>query len=405
MAKDRRKIEKKRKKEYTKQRVQQAYREQARLLHAKISKYPEVIFDESEGDPEFIALIKNTQAAIDLDDPADCDDTIRGFYTMIRRFGIDKYDNDIAMVRAEGEETASKVGLMDFAFRMHYGTVLFNKIPEEVRKKFLPYNDVFIGFVGNNLLFLFSSLLKTKGVGGTIYHSRKQPTMTLDEEILKVGFSRHAIEQAVVRLNPNYLQYAASGDVHAFFANCTYHEPVTLDSRLHPNQPAFCMYGSCDDPSFKAYEVYVDDIFGLNGATPDYSRGNFYYRLGYFPVERDNGFAKAVTFIRPGYTGTPELDLLQRRTDLPRQEKAFLLREARENKGREALLEGRTEVIKWFHDNGVAQVVQFPHPLFEDNAAALTTPLQKVSHAAKVKAAMQGLSRKDLKTRIRKSSR
>lgn len=402
MAKDRRKIEKKRRKESSKKRLEQAYRDKRRGLHQKIAKYPEVVFDDSEGDPEFVALVKETQAQIDLDDPDVCDDTLRHFYKNVRRFGIDTHHQTIARLQEEGAEGARDMVHKNLDFEWHYGTILFNRIPEEVRKQFLPYNDVTITCIGNSLFFLFSSLLRVKGLGGTIYYSRKQPTLTLDQETMTVGFSRHAIEQAVVRLNPNYLQYRAAGDVHGFFASCTYHEPITLNSRLHPNQPALCMYGPCDDPTFAAYSVYVDDIFGLNGSAPDDSRGAFYYRLGYFPVERDNGFAKAVTFIRPGYTGTPELELLQRTTDLSRQEKAFLLKEARENKGREALVEGRTEVIKWFHDNGVPQVVQFVHPVFDNESTGPTKPLHKLTHAAKVRATMQGIRRKDIKSRLRK---
>jgi len=405
MAKDRRKIEKKRKKEQAKQRLNQAYREKAQLLHAKITKYPEVVFDESEGDPDFVALIKETQAQIDLDDPALCDDTMRALYKKIRYQGIAEYRQEMADAQAEGELAANRISHMNHVFMLHYGTALYDRIPEEVRKKYLPYNDVNIAFVGNQQFFKFSSLLKTRGVGGTIYYSRNQPTVTLGDRDWKVGFSRHAIEQAVDRLNPNYLSYAASFDVHSFFAKCIYHEPVEIDSRSHPNQPAFCMYDICYNPAFWSYGVYVDGVFGLKGANPDLSKGNFYFRLGYFPVEIDNGFAKAITFIRPGYTGTPELGLLQGAKNLNRENKAFLLREARENKGREALLEGRTEVIKWFHDNGVPQVVQFQHRVFDQRVAAPKKPLQRVSHESKIKAAVEGISRKDLKARLRNTRR
>lgn len=405
MAKDRRKIEKKRKKEQAKQRLNQAYREKARLLRAKITKYPEVVFDASEGDPDFVALIKETQAQIDLDDPDVCDDRTRRLYGKIQHQGIGQYRKEAAEVRSMGGEAAAALEIMDYEFMLHYGCLLYDRIPEKTRRRYLPYNDVSIDFIGNKQVFRFSSLLKTTGSGGTIYHSRKQPTVTLEGGTWKVGFSRHAIEQAVQRLNPDYLQYQCSFDVHSFFAKCVYHETAEIDSLSHPNQPALSMYDICYHPTFWSYKVYVDGVFGLKGAAPDLSRGKFYFRLGYFPVEIDNGFAKAVTFIRPGYTGTPELKRLQEAKNLFRQKKAVLLREARENTGREALLDGRIEVIKWFHDNGVPQVVQFQHPVFDHGASTPTKPLKKVSHASKVKAAMESFSRKELKTQTRKPRR
>ena len=128
------------------------------------------------------------------------------------------------------------------------------------------------------------------------------------------------------------------------------------------------MFDLCGDPMFYAYHIYVRDVLGLTAEAPDQTNGKFYFRLGYFPVEIDNGFAKAVSFMRPGYTGTPELGALLKAEGLDRMRKAFLLREARENKGREVLLEGRTDVIKWFHEHAVPQVKQIADVVFDHSA-------------------------------------
>jgi hypothetical protein len=128
------------------------------------------------------------------------------------------------------------------------------------------------------------------------------------------------------------------------------------------------MFDVCDDPTYLAYHIYVDDVLGLAGREPTRTDGMFYFRLGYFPVEFDSGFAKAVSFMRPGYTGTPELKTLLKAEGLERSRKAFLLRDARENRGRQVLLEGRTDVIKWFHEHAVPQVKQIAEAVFDHSA-------------------------------------
>lgn len=390
MARDRRKAEKKRRREKEKQAERRAYQQRAQALRKKFGQYPKLEFAETEGDPEFVALIKKTALEIDLDDPRVCPPNYQRAYKFIASEGIERYSNEVRKAVASGLVHENAVDVGSHLFNLHFGSVLYNRIPEEVRKRYLPYNDVDIIFNGTSQIFAFSSLLKTVGEHGTIYHSRKQPTVVLGPRAWKVGFSRHAIEQAVARLNPNYLRYESSSDVHSFFAKCVYHEPAELHSRNHPCQLAFSMYENCNDPTFVAYRVYVDGVFGANGDPPDRSPGAFHYRIGYFPVEFDKGFAKAVTFLRPGYAGTPELALLRANKTISREEKLFLLKEARENKGREALLNERTEVIKWFHDNGIPQVKQFQHDVF-DHLVKLKTPPITASVASRVKSMLKGI--------------
>ncbi len=366
------------------------YHERARVLHKKLGQYPVLTFAEQEGDPEFVSLVKKTALEIDLGDPKVCPPLFRHAYKRIACDGIDAYAAEVRQAVADGLVSANMADVTTHQLNLHFGSLVYNRIPKEIRQRFLPWNDVNIVFTGKSQLFAFSSLLQLSGNQGTIYYSRKQPTVALGPREWRVGFSRHAIEQAVTRLNPNYLQYESSGDVHCFFAKCVYHEPAEIDSKNHRHQPAFSMYDKCDDPTFVAYRVYVDGVFGANGEPPDRSFGAFHYRIGYFPVEFDKGFAKATTFLRPGYSGTPELALLRSNQSLPRDRKLFLLKEARENKGREALLDERTEVIKWFHDNGVPQVRQFKHAVF-DHVVRLETPPSTATVASRVKSMLRSL--------------
>jgi hypothetical protein len=367
-----RKKQKKQRQEAKKAARRNDYNQQARAIANRLSKYPEIIFDEAEGTPEFVAAVKKAQLDIDLDDPAVCPPTLQKAYRIIHEHGYPALERDMALIKAQAAaESRQSLTLVEAAwhsFILHYGTQVFSRIPLETRQRLLPYNDLHVRPAGKCLLLSFSSLLQKRGRGGTIFFSRRRPTVTLGGHAWPVGFSRHSIEQAVLRLNPDYCNYSCSSDVHAFFANCVYFEPAELDSRKHPQQQAFSMFDVCDDPTYLAYHIYVDDVLGLAGGEPTRTDGRFYFRLGYFPVEFDSGFAKAVSFMRPGYTGTPELKTLLEEEGLERARKAFLLRDARENRGRQVLLEGRTDVIKWFHEHAVPQVKQIADIVFDHSA-------------------------------------
>lgn len=368
--KDDRKKQKKRRQEEKKIVRKRQLRDRTQRALKSLSQYPEVIYLEDEGDPEFIDVVRKAQLTIDLDDPAVCPTPFQTLYKEVAKDGIEDVLASFRVALERRDQPARDIMVYEKAFSLHYGRAIYERIPEEVRRAYLPYNDSMVVFRGTRIVIAFSSMLQAKGTGGTIYYSRKEPRITIGGQEYRVGFSRHAIEQAVARLNPNYLHYEASYDVHSFFAKSAIHEHVVLDSRNHPEQDAFCMYDMCDDPLFLSYDTYVNTVLGLEGREPDRTKGIFCFRLGYFPVVIDNGFAKAVSFLRPGYTGTPERKLISDTKSLPRDVKEFLLTEARENTGREVLLEDRTEVIKWFHDNGVPQVLQFPMAIYDHSPSS-----------------------------------
>jgi hypothetical protein len=85
--------------------------------------------------------------------------------------------------------------------------------------------------------------------------------------------------------------------------------------------------------------------------------------MGYCPVDFRVGRAVAMTFLPPGYGGTPE-DRLVRTAPIDRDLRRQLL-DAANNNTFERVLEGNDEVIKWYHDNGVPQVKEMPPGMFQ----------------------------------------
>jgi hypothetical protein len=83
----------------------------------------------------------------------------------------------------------------------------------------------------------------------------------------------------------------------------------------------------------------------------------------YCPVVFEDGFAKAKTFLYPGYTSTPEYGLLLR-SKLSRAEREVLIESSTSLNADEVVLNENPETIKWFHDNGIPQVVQMKQTVF-----------------------------------------
>jgi hypothetical protein len=101
-------------------------------------------------------------------------------------------------------------------------------------------------------------------------------------------------------------------------------------------------------------------VLGIKNFNP--SNGPCYYRVGYCPVVFENGFAKAKTFLYPGFKGTPEYGLV-RKSRLSPAEKDLLIPNSTSQDTTEGL-KLYLKATKWFHDNGVPQVVQIKQDVF-----------------------------------------
>jgi len=222
-------------------------------------QYPKVFLDPTNGDPEFVTLVKDANSGIDFDDRQMFQQGERQFYRLIRQYGfpyaLKALQEAMQAQIADGDEFG-RVG--ETVMLLGYGSVLLERIPEDARRRLMPYNDVHVELKGQAITLKFSSMLSQKGANGTIFFGRRKPTIEFNGTHSTVAFSRHAIERICERLNPRYIHYAASGDVHAFFSKCVYFEPVML----HGDQPAFALYDMCGNSQFVQYSTYVKGILG-----------------------------------------------------------------------------------------------------------------------------------------------
>lgn len=329
------------------------------------SQYPPILISPTDGDPEFVNLIKDATKQITFDEKTFGGGAL-AFYKMIRAFGFSealRVLNDVKQQWiAEGDIAAETKYASAY---LGYGMHLLSKVPEADRRRLMPYNDVMVRFENRMILLTFSSLKSVMGSQGNIYFGKRQPTIDFDGKTYQVGFTRHAIEHICERINPGYINYGAAGDIHAFFNNCIYFEPTYVKSNKPPfndDQPAFILFDLCDNPAFAQYSHYVEDIYGVQNIDP--TKGKCYYKVGYCTVEFERGFAIATTFLCSGFSATPEYRFLKN-ANVSESEKEKMIKDATGRTIYDDLFSPSLDTIKWLHHNGIPQVRQMTRKVFE----------------------------------------
>jgi hypothetical protein len=327
--------------------------EQSRAIRqAKLDEYPIIRTGRRDADPEFIKAVEDAAKSIDF-----LDDKVVGlphkeFYRLGKRHGFPAVFADLQ------HETENEPNLLPLLL-LTLGSQILDRVPSDVRRKHMPCNDVMVAFEGRDIVLHFSSIRWQSGSGGRIFYSPLKPKILFEKAEYIVGFSKHAIERICKRIKPNYIDYGACGDIHVFLRSCVYFEPVVL----YGDQPAFVLYNRCDHPSFADYQTYTVEVLGLENLVDGV--GPPYYKIGYCPVVFEAGFAKAKTFLPPGFTSTPEYGLLLK-SGLQREVKDRFISKVTDESWTHSgvLLNNDHEVIKWFHSNGMPQVIQMKTEVF-----------------------------------------
>jgi hypothetical protein len=323
--------------------------------------YPEIIFETSQGNGYFVAEVQAITKAIDFDLPDMGPDWMRQFYRRLRSEGHLAARIWLANLEEETRQEIVRSGVPPTSFDdyphvdavpTHLGDCIFARIPIETRRRFLPMNDFTVEPVQGSLLLRFNSLLEKPSEWGTAYYSRLMPKVEVDGKRVTVAFSKHAIEQLCARRTPRYLNYGANGDAHTYLAKCVYHEVVTLEN----GSQVIRLWDFCDIDGFDIYRRYVLGVFGEENRK--HYGGRCHYILGYCPFVLENGFAKAKSFLYPGFRGTPERAILESDGELGTRYVKWL--DESEDEKAEPFFETErsVEVAKWLQDNGAPQVVQ-----------------------------------------------
>jgi hypothetical protein len=335
---------------------------------AKAERYPEIIFETSEGNGYFVAEVRAVAETLDFDSPEMGPDWMREFYRRYRADGFAAARFWLEDLEEQTRQRIVRTGIFPNSldeyprrdeFLTHLGERIFARIPIETRRRFLPMNDFFVEPIKGNLLLRFSSLLEEPGEWGTVYYSRLMPKVEIDGKRVTVAFSDHAMQQLCARRSPRHLTYGGNADAHAYLAKCVYHEVVTLEN----GSQVIRLWDCCDHEGFDIYRRYVLGVFGEANRKP--YAGRCHYILGYCPFVLENGFAKAKSFLYPGFRGTPERAILESGGELGSQYVKWL--DESENERAEPFFETDRAVAaaKWLHENGAPQVVQMTRTVLQ----------------------------------------
>ena len=339
-----------------KQRAESLERERKRR-----AEYPTFVWDDKNGDPEFVKLVRDAVSEIDFDDRTIFPAWERSFYRSGRRVGWKAAEFELRGDPRPWNECAQAYGKSaDVHIATHVGTEVLRRIPEVKLREFMPANDVCFLFRGTEIVAQFRTLLSTKS--GAFY-SRRCPTISVDGVPKIVAFSKHAMDQVAERIEPKWvsLDYSVLGDLYALFENCVHFERCDLYPDEHGNTLAFTFYDVCVDDRFWAYNFYVKHVLGEDKLIPEFKQ---YLRVGYCPAVIEGDFIKAKTLLFPGFGTTPERGAILR-SNLPRGEKDRLIELAKTQNAQQLKNTSDSSVIKWFHENGVPQVIQTNERFFE----------------------------------------
>jgi hypothetical protein len=333
-----------------------------KLLLGKRDEYPKFVIGSRNAHPEFIAAVEDAISSVDFLDTRKYSKEFQKYLRAIRLFGaytaVDLV-TETPSIDIDGKRVSryAKQVLAIIAI----GRSVLNLVPEEIRRRHMPFNDVEIAPSGNGIAVNFHSLASIRVESGTIFFNRRRPTVEFDGKAYTVAFSKHAIADSLTtRLRPDFIEYGSAGEIFAFFSTCVYFEPVYL----HGQQPAFALFDMCGTEGTSQYETYARKVFGEQNIEP--GAGGLYYRLGYCPVVLEGPFAKAKTFIPPGYCKTPEYGLIKRKSVSAEQRRRLLEISTLDGRNEEDhLVRYDAEAAKWFHENGVSQVFQWNHTVFK----------------------------------------
>ena len=192
--------QKKQQERHRQNRTKKLAADQRQLLRARKAeykeKYPTFRFDTKNGDPAFVEVVKKAVAQVNFEDESVFPKWEAEIYRIIKQGGWSAGWAALREMLADAEERGVEgTEKGEVAFAIHLGQVVFDLIGEAELEKYVPFNDVAFGFPRGDVVARFDSLLRAKGPGGTVYYSRKRPTIEIDGERKIVAFSKHAIER------------------------------------------------------------------------------------------------------------------------------------------------------------------------------------------------------------------
>lgn len=330
---------------------------QAALEHAK--KYPSIRVVPTGGDPAFVAVIEELVAAFAFDDPACCPDDLRAVYRKIAELGFEGYCRKIS-VELSDRTSSRREALAIFeqharyAF-CHFGEWLFGKLPGRF-KDCPPPTYFFRTKLTQARIEVRFDLLEAVGEPeNPLYIPPDKPTVLMQGARWQVGLYRHALERLCGRLQETKTRaFLDNFHVHYLLTRQRLaYEPVLLADGSHALRVDMKL--PLTTAAYDYYSYYTRAILGLPETHLFTERDELFAVMGYLPLQVQGKYARAKTFLLPGFANTPENALGRRKASSPQER--LLLQAMTDESLRSVDLDGETiKAIRWYHDNGVPQI-------------------------------------------------
>jgi hypothetical protein len=333
---------------------------------------PTIRIESKLASPIFVDVVKSVLDQIDLFDATHFPPFVQDYFRNLKQHGVQvAVDRAIPSIKKRIEDEASenqsplstiKLDPM-FYLCSGLGQFIIDRIVE-VDETLFPMNDIDVRYTENEVVLSLSSMVKRSAGGKEFFHSRRRLQVDVDSKKYILAFSQHTIDQICRRFRPDELSYGGLGEAHALFSELNYAEVVTLPA----GNLAVSIFDFCLSPGTWQYDNYVGRC--LPGVSPrgpdDWKESNrpYGYRIGYCPVDLISEYAVTRTYLPPGFSKTPERELLK--TNCFDSRERYRLSRIAQDMNSYTLRRGKGfDAIEWFHKNGVPQVIDPPVPLFD----------------------------------------
>jgi hypothetical protein len=353
--------DRKKQKKHLKEQKKSNARQRLLAERRRADLYPRIIIDPKGGDPEFVSIVRRILAGFSFEDPTICPPDRQRIFREFHKLGVDQMlvnmQAELSEIRTQTATTQQVEDTACFTIHEYLGNWIFERLPEPCRVKPLPFHYYEAVPSTKDLVIRFALLPNTTNEHGRIYYSGFQPTVPFGGGKWKVAFFRHAIERICERLcTKPQINFSHFSSLATYFRFTTYFEPLELPDGQH----AIRLFDYCYRGDDVGNHPYVKHV--LENEIPAAQNAHLVHVLGYCPLSFIGPRAVAKTFLYPGYRNTPE-DHLVRTAPITMAKRRELLALASHNNATNFYVAGGFEAIKWYHDNGVPQVIALKREL------------------------------------------
>ena len=310
--------------------------------------YPELRIDTANSDPDFTREVEKAVATIDFEDRSVFREWETDIFCTLKLRGVSAMRDMMLSLSLGCFELGVSTGdLFKHYIEDRIGQIILDRISNAVRERCLPTNFMQIAPHKDRIQITCQSLLRSKDFGGSAYYSNQKPTLDIEGEQKIVAFSKHAMDQIISRVMPDsMLEYPNLRMMFSFLNQEMYCESC----ELHKKHLGFIVYQKCCPDS-----EYVKEILGEDEL--DSTLGTPYAVLGYCPAVIVDEFAKAKTLLLPGYSSTPEYGSIFRHANSYIEREELIAKTQSWERNLDSI-EDAYDLLKWFHDHGVSQIIQ-----------------------------------------------